>query len=69
MDAITNAADVEQQWVRAFVLRLGYHLAAEYQFMPACDLKDIVGDFSNTLIDMADVDPEPEPPELRLVTD
>lgn len=50
---LTNAADTDQEWVRGFLLRLGYLLAAEYQFMPKCELRDLVGHHSNELIDLA----------------
>jgi uncharacterized protein YgfB (UPF0149 family) len=68
MDVIVNNADTSEEWVRGFLLRLGYHLAAEYQFMPECELKQMVGEHANDLIDMADLpDQEPPPPTLRAV--
>lgn len=70
MDAITNAADIDQRWVREFMRRLGYLLAAEWQAMPACELKDMVGEQANDIIDMvhaADERDEPAPPDLRIV--
>lgn len=68
MDVITNNADTSEEWVRAFLLRLGYHLAGEYQFMPECSLRDLVGNYANDLIDMADVpDDDPGKTPLRLV--
>lgn len=67
MELFTNAADLEQEWVRAFLLRLGYMLAAEYQFMPACELRDIVGNHANDFIDLSEMHPKPEPPPLRVV--
>ena len=70
MDAITNAADINERWVREFMRRLGYLLAAEWQAMPACELKDMVGEQSNQIIDMvhaADENDQPTPPDLRVV--
>jgi len=68
MDVITNNADTSEEWVRAFLLRLGYHLAAEWQFMPKCSLRDLVGNYANDLIDMADApDDDHGKPPLRLV--
>jgi hypothetical protein len=68
MDVITNNADTSEEWVRAFLLRLGYHLAGEYQFMPECSLRDLVGNYANDLIDTADPEPdEHAPPDLRIV--
>lgn len=70
MDLLTNAADPEQEWVRGFLLRLGYLLAAEYQTMPAGDFRDLVGNYANDMIELAkSAEPEPEPPApLRAVT-
>lgn len=70
MDAITNAADIDERWVREFMRRLGYLLAAEWQAMPACELKDMVGEQSNQIIDMvhaADERDASERPDLRVV--
>lgn len=52
MDAITNSADASEAWVRGFLRRLGYMLAAEWQEMPECELRDIVGEAANDLIDI-----------------
>lgn len=52
MDAITNSADPSDPWVRGFLRRLGYMLAAEWQEMPECELRDIVGEAANDLIDI-----------------
>jgi hypothetical protein len=70
MDLLTNTADAEQEWVRGFLLRLGYLLAAEYQTMPAGDFRDLVGNYSNDMIELAEsAEPEPEPPvPLRAVS-
>jgi S-adenosylmethionine synthetase len=71
MDAITNAADINERWVREFMRRLGYLLAAEWQAMPECELKDMVGEHSHDIIDMvhaADESDETPPPSLRVVT-
>jgi uncharacterized protein YgfB (UPF0149 family) len=68
MDVIVNKADTDQEWVRAFLLRLGYHLAAEWQFMPECELRDLIAEHANDLIDMADPPgDDPPPPTLRAV--
>lgn len=65
---LTNAADPGEEWVRGFLLRLGYLLAAEYQVMPECELKDIVGENANELIDLAEsAGPVRESPTLRIV--
>lgn len=68
MDLLTNAADAEQEWVRGFLLRLGYLLAAEYQTMPAGDFRDLVGNYSHDMIQMVeDAEPAPAPPHLHAV--
>ena len=68
MDVIVNNADTDEEWVRAFLLRLGYHLAAEHRFMPECELKDMIAEHANDLIDMADPpDEQPPPPTLHAV--
>lgn len=66
---LTNAANVDEEWVRGFLLRLGYHLAAEYHLMPPCELRDIVGNHSAEFVEMAGIDTEQptEPPPLRAV--
>ena len=68
MEVLTNAADAEQEWVRGFLLRLGYLLAAEYQTMPAGDFRDLVGNYSHDIIALAETgEPEHVPPHLHAV--
>lgn len=70
MDVLTNNADISERWVREFMRRLGYLLAAEWQAMPECELKDMVGDQAHQIIDMvhaADDGDDPERPSLRVV--
>lgn len=68
LTVLIGAAGVEDRWVRGFLLRLGYHLAAEFHDMPECELKDIVGNASAELVDMAEaMQPIPEGPHLRVV--
>lgn len=52
--------------MRAFILRLGYLLAAEYQFMPPCEFRDSIGNYAHDLIELAERD-DPEPPGLHAV--
>lgn len=71
MDLLTNAPDPSEEWVRGFLLRLGYLLAAEYQTMPAGDFRDLVGNYSHDIIELAESAdescPTPAPPHLRVV--
>lgn len=72
MEAITNSADPSDPWVRGFLRRLGYHLAAEWQEMPECELRDIVGEAANDLIDLVHAEDDAaeavrQSPTLRVV--
>jgi S-adenosylmethionine synthetase len=70
MDLLTNDADITQPWVRAFMRRLGYMLAAEWADMPDCELRDMIGEQSSDIIDMVHAFDEAEKaadPTLRLV--
>lgn len=65
---LTNAADPDEEWVRGFLLRLGYLLAAEYHLMPECELRDIVGNASAEMVNIAEAaEPVRESPTLRIV--
>lgn len=70
MDLFTNEPDLSEPWVRGFMRRLGYHLAAEWADMPECELRDMIGEQSNLIIDLVhahdEANPPPEP-TLRLV--
>lgn len=61
-----NEADPEAPWMRGFMLRLGYMLAAEWHTMPPCDFRDAVGNYAHDLIALTEQD-EPEAPTLRAV--
>jgi hypothetical protein len=70
MQLLTNEADISEPWVRAFMRRLGYMLAAEWQDMPDCALRDMIGEQANEIIDLvhAEDDAAAEAaPQLRIV--
>ena len=70
MDVLTNDADLSERWVREFLRRLGYMLAAEHAGMPPGDLRDSVGNAAADLIDMVhavDEDEANTSPALRIV--
>lgn len=72
MDAITNAADISQPWVKGFMRRLGYHLAGEWHEMPPSDLRDLIAEHANDILDLVhaqdDIDEDrPQAVHLRVV--